>query len=369
MSEAARTHRVDARAALSAIGVHRMGRFVSSPRLAVFTLGWIFLLVVAGTLYQASHGAFDAQQTFFYSWIGRFGPVPFPGAQLAFAVLAANLMGSLFLRIRWIPTNAGLIILHAGLLLLLVAGLLSRTNGRTGAVTLVEGHDYVVSEDVRHWDLYMESAGGFTSAPFESLRPGTIVRSPATGLFLRVDQVLPNSSGPPGTDAGTPSAIPIRADADPTRNTPALLLRVSDGRSTLRQAALFGGDEERTRVSTPGRSFTMWLAHATFPLPARLRLVRFRATFYPDSSLPRSFQSTVRLTDERTSREAVISMNHPLRYRGYTFYQSAYGTDDAGHSFSVLQVVRNPGRVLPYLASFVILAGLAAQVLLRRRDE
>ena len=365
MNEAARKHRVDPRGSLSAIDVRRIARIVSSPRLAVITLGWIFLLVAAGTLYQGSHSAFEAQQIFFYSWIGRLGPLAFPGAQCAFAVLAANLVGSLLLRIRWIPTNAGLIIPHVGLLLLLLAGLLSRTSGRTSDLTLLEGHDSVVSVDNRHWDLYVERAGGLTSTPLESLQPGTIVRAPGTGLFLEVDKVLANGSLVRAR-VGSPWVAPIPAAADPTLNIPAVLLSVSDGRTTLRQAALSGGDRDRTRVSTPGGSFVMWLEHATFPLPARLRLVSFRATLYPDSSLPRSFESTVTLTDGETSREAVISMNHPLRYRGYTFFQSAYGTDDAGHHFSVFQVVRNPERILPYLASFVILAGLAAHVLLRR---
>ena len=53
-------------------------------------------------------------------------------------------------------------------------------------------------------------------------------------------------------------------------------------------------------------------------------------------------------------------MNNPLRYQGYTFYQ--YQMDSA-NGFSVLQVVRNPGRALPYIACILMTIGLLWQFL------
>jgi hypothetical protein len=46
-------------------------------------------------------------------------------------------------------------------------------------------------------------------------------------------------------------------------------------------------------------------------------------------------------------------MNHPLRYEGLTFYQASFSPDETA---TVLQVVRNPGWLLPYLS--VLLMGL-----------
>ncbi len=43
----------------------------------------------------------------------------------------------------------------------------------------------------------------------------------------------------------------------------------------------------------------------------------------------------------------LIYMNNPLRYRGETFYQASFKPGDGG---TVLQVVRNPGWLLPYIA-------------------
>jgi len=43
----------------------------------------------------------------------------------------------------------------------------------------------------------------------------------------------------------------------------------------------------------------------------------------------------------------LIFMNQPLRYAGKTFYQASFGKGD---TLSVLQVVKNPGWLLPYIS-------------------
>jgi cytochrome c biogenesis protein ResB len=58
-------------------------------------------------------------------------------------------------------------------------------------------------------------------------------------------------------------------------------------------------------------------------------------------------------------------MNSPLRYSGLTFYQYQMGADDvarqAGQAFSVLQVVRNPSWLTPYIGCFLVALGLVMQ--------
>ena len=51
----------------------------------------------------------------------------------------------------------------------------------------------------------------------------------------------------------------------------------------------------------------------------------------------------------------LIYMNQPLRYEGRTFYQASYGKGD---TLSVLQVVANPGWLVPYLSCTLITLGL-----------
>jgi hypothetical protein len=48
-------------------------------------------------------------------------------------------------------------------------------------------------------------------------------------------------------------------------------------------------------------------------------------------------------------------MNQPLRYQGLTYYQASFGKGD---TLSVLQVVQNPGWLLPYISCVLVAIGL-----------
>jgi hypothetical protein len=51
-------------------------------------------------------------------------------------------------------------------------------------------------------------------------------------------------------------------------------------------------------------------------------------------------------------------MNNPLRYRGETFYQASFEPGDRG---TILQVVRNPASLAPYIACSLVALGLVVQ--------
>lgn len=104
-----------------------------------------------------------------------------------------------------------------------------------------------------------------------------------------------------------------------------------------------------------------------------LSLKEFRHDIYPGTDIPKNFASLVHLSDpdRHESRDVLIYMNHPLRYRGKTFYQASFGEGD---KLSVLQVVDNPFSATPYVSCALVVLGLAIQFLshlvdfLRRRS-
>lgn len=61
-------------------------------------------------------------------------------------------------------------------------------------------------------------------------------------------------------------------------------------------------------------------------------------------------------------RSEEIWVNHPARYRGYTFYQSSY--DQERESWSGLQVVRDPGVPVVYAGFAVQIAGVVLIIFL-----
>ena len=64
--------------------------------------------------------------------------------------------------------------------------------------------------------------------------------------------------------------------------------------------------------------------------------------------------------ETREKREVLIYMNNPLRYAGETYYQADWDKDDHG---TVLQVVRNPSWLTPYLSCIMVAGGLVVQFL------
>ncbi len=73
--------------------------------------------------------------------------------------------------------------------------------------------------------------------------------------------------------------------------------------------------------------------------------------------MAKSYTSTLMVTDGATSWPAIIRMNDPLRYRGYTLYQSGFDTS-GDKPYTVLVAVENKGRIFPYLATLIITLGL-----------
>ena len=113
--------------------------------------------------------------------------------------------------------------------------------------------------------------------------------------------------------------------------------------------------------SCAGRTWQIVMRPARYYKPYSVTLQKFTHERYPGTEIPKNFASRVTLIDPERAvdREVFIYMNHPLRYRGETFYQAGFQKDD---SASILQVVRNPSFIAPYVACVVVAAGLARAI-------
>ncbi len=99
-------------------------------------------------------------------------------------------------------------------------------------------------------------------------------------------------------------------------------------------------------------------------LPFSLRLLSFEHSFHPGSSIPANYASRVEITEGDRTWEAVVSMNRPLRLRGYSFFQLSY-TQAGPLITSTLGVVRRPLRHLPAAATGLVALGMLLQLLRR----
>ena len=115
--------------------------------------------------------------------------------------------------------------------------------------------------------------------------------------------------------------------------------------------------------SVDGRNFQVAMRPVRYYKPYTVQLLDFSHDRYAGTDIPKNFSSRVRLMNPRTSedREVLIYMNNPLRYGGETYYQGGF---EPGDTVSILQVVKNPGWLTPYVACIMVSAGLLIQFLM-----
>ncbi|PIQ87017.1 MAG: hypothetical protein COV74_02410 [Candidatus Omnitrophica bacterium CG11_big_fil_rev_8_21_14_0_20_45_26] len=100
----------------------------------------------------------------------------------------------------------------------------------------------------------------------------------------------------------------------------------------------------------------------TVPLGFQVELKDFIMDTDPGTNRPAAFKSEVTLKDPAAGvkRDQMIQMNEPLKYRGWKVYQSAYRLHpNNGPDISIFTVAKDPGIVLKYLGSIIIVLGIA----------
>ncbi|MCA9166833.1 MAG: cytochrome c biogenesis protein CcsA [Planctomycetales bacterium] len=119
-------------------------------------------------------------------------------------------------------------------------------------------------------------------------------------------------------------------------------------------------------VTTADAEYDVQLRFVRNYKPYTLSLLDFKKEDYLGTNIPKDFASTVRLQDEERGidQEMKIWMNNPRRYAGETFYQSGWRPDPSGRLYTTLQVVRNRGWMIPYVACMITVVGMCHHFLL-----
>jgi len=329
---------------------------VASLEVTTICLLWLFGLTLAGTLYQLNHSIQQTVAAFFHAWLVFAGPVPLPGAQLAFLVLGLNLIAATFIRIPWRWDKIGLIIVHIGLVAMIVGGMTQRFSRRESILVLAEGQSDTYSYDVRNWELVVGDAGD-ERYPLRSLPESIDGRK--LSLLEYLPDALPSTEGPDtvrNIERYRSLVVPDQPSSSPV---PGALLQV--GSETV---LLHGNDRFGTRLEG---GLVVRIEPARYAMAAEIQLDEFEAEFFQGSTTPRSFTSHVTVVQDGSERQAVISMNNPLRLRETTVFQLAYDAN-VNRDVSIFQVVRNPLRWTTYVVSLVIAVGLLLHLFIRGMD-
>jgi hypothetical protein len=361
-------------------------KFFTSLQVTVVLLALSIVLIFAATLDQVNLGIWAVQEKYFRTfvvlWDVKGFPVPvFPGGYFIGGLLLLNLIASHLYRFKFTWKKSGIFLTHAGLIILLIGELLTGLWQEEFQLRLDQGQTRNYSESYREnelavidatdpqWDQVIaipaERLGGREPIQHERLPFRVVTRSYYPNAIVQMREQLGNVSTPPpaSRDIGAKLVViptPITYKQNERNQPSAVIELVGPANTSLGTWVVSTMLAQPQTFDYAGRTWRLALRSTRAYKPYSLTLLKFSHDRYMGTDIPKNFASKVRLhsLDGQTDRETLIYMNNPLRYDGLTFYQAGFDNND---TTTILQVVRNPSWLLPYIACVMMGLGLSIQ--------
>jgi hypothetical protein len=349
------------------------------PVITLVSLIILFALIFFGTLYQTEHGLFEAQRLYFgYKLVLIGGYFPLPAASLVLWVMCIQLAITMAVVIPWKWSKLGLWVVHIGIMTLLIGGFITQIMAVESQMTLAEGetghyttayHEY----ELAFWeeqadtnrvfaydDTYLRAGQSLELLPYHA-------RLKITAYYQNCDAFNTQATG--GPKYINPSNIGMLEQRKPekevTQNAPGITLILTEKDKPARDILLYAQELQPLILSLDGKKVFAMLRLKHYPLDFSLKLTDFVKNVHPGTDIPSSFESYADLIQGGSQRPVKVWMNNPLRHEGYTFFQASYAQPKGAAEKSTFAVVTNPGRVLPYVSSLVVFAGLLLHFLIK----
>src|SRR5882724_6519612 len=237
----------------------RFVKFLTSLRLTVVLLSAGLLLVFVGTLAQVHEGLYQAQARYFRSWVvwkptigDSTWPILLPGGYLIGSLLLLNLLAAHSTRFKFSKERIGIVMIHAGVILLLVGQMLTDLLARESYMQLSsEGPAKYYSESSMRNELAVidvtdPGSDQVIAIPESRLEEQDEIRDPKLPFTLRVRKYsgnsLPQLLAPMAGQARNDmqgagkfvefTARPLTAKMD-DRNLPAATIEIVAGKESL----------------------------------------------------------------------------------------------------------------------------------------
>ena len=361
-------------------------QFFTSLRLTVGLLALSLVLVFIATIDQVDLGVWAVQQKYFRSFFvmarlpGTDVALPvFPGGYLIGGLLLLNLISAHAYRFRLEWKKSGIWLAHFGLILLLLGELFTGLWQREGMMRLDAGATRNYCESTLKTELAVIDTTNpkfddVVAIPEGALEKMSTLQNPKLPFTIRTVLYYPNSAlqmrgqvpnaAPSPADQGfgpqfvaIPEPVTYKQDE---QNTPTAFVELAGPEGRIGTWLVSTLLTEPQSFLYQGHTWELDLRPTRYYQPFSITLLKFSHDVYPGTDIPKNFSSRIRLhsADGRVDREVLIYMNNPLRYGGLTFYQAGYENNDRT---SILQVVRNPSWVLPYISCALMALGLVIQ--------
>ncbi len=364
----------------ASFAARKLWELVISLKLTIVCLSLLMLLVVACTLAQVQLGTMAAVNLYMRSFL-VWWQVPgtgwslaiFPGGATVGLVLMVNLAAAQAHRLERSWRKAGIWIVHAGLILLFVGEFVTGVFQVETQLAIEEGQTVNHVEHPREQELAVIDVTDpawdvVHSIPEGLLADGGVIQLPGTPVALRVRRFWENAQlsvpGPgfqPVANMGVGGNVqvqPLRpVSSDDRTNQPAAVIEPVAAGLSYGFWLVSGQLGAPQQFIHEGRTYSMAMRPRRQYLPYSMTLKKFSHDVYEGTTIPKNFSSLVQLSNpgKGEAREVLIYMNQPLRYGGKAFYQASFGKND---TLSILQVVENPGWLLPYISCSLVGLGL-----------
>ena len=350
-------------------------KLFSKADVVYYSLIWLMVLVVLGTISQRYIGLYQAQKMFFSAWFFMAGFIPLPAAYPVMLILFLGLAAKLIFASPWKKERLGVNLVHFGAIMLLFGGFLTATFSQEGNMVIAEGERSNHIED--YYDL--EFAIRDTSAQDydqmtvfsqdwlmkkNNLKADSLPFEIKIINFCHNCQIVQRSSEAKESLRGFAKNFTLQAiarDKEEERNRSGVVFELSKAGNANGVYAVFEFMPIKQTVLVDEKVFELEIRHARRQLPFEIELIDFEEKTYAASTMAQSYKSVVNLIENGVVQRRVIQMNEPLRHRGYTFYQASFIEDQV--ETTVLAVVKNAGRSFPYISSIIMCIGLLVQLL------
>ncbi|MGH1397842.1 MAG: cytochrome c biogenesis protein ResB [Alphaproteobacteria bacterium] len=358
---------------------------LTSASIVFWLMPPIMLLLIAGTMAQRWMGLYQSIDKIFASFIIWFpiGAInlPLPGGFTLLALLSLHLALKFLFKSQWSWRKSGIILAHLGALILLIGGLLTAMLARETYMLIPEGQEtpYIYHYTNRNLSIFengyerlrlpyhtrkkWQNSKEYQSLPFqieilESYNNATIKHRKDDPDFNENTQYQSMAAFMDLQEQ--PEAL------EPEANMTGLELTLSGTNVDGRYVA-FDGMPKPIEFKSGGKNYTLIFGKEQFTLPFSIRLTDFVKHTYAGTNMAKNYHSDIIVKDGDIEWPVRIEMNEPLRYKGYTFFQSSF--DDTGEiEMTILAVVENSGWLIPYIGTGILGLGLLLHTLITIRQ-
>lgn len=358
----------------------RLLKKIASAKIFFYCSIWLIVLLVIGTIVQKDIGLYRSQQIYFSSWFLNYEFFYLPGGRLTMTVMFMNLVSKILLSKLLSSKMLGINVTHIGVLLLLGGGFLTAYYSVEGSMSIPEGGKSNIYKDYHKIQLSLvdeshKDADHVTAFNQHMLQIGKILKDESFKGQLKILDYARNVQAVRRTQKdqneklkGMSKNFKFKAaplSKEDERNQAGLMFELSgvseeqDGIYTI-----FQDMSVHQHIQLNGKPWRVELTNKEYFLPFEVELVDFVKEIHPGTSMARSYHSDVIVHDGGAQRKTRIQMNEPLRLYNHTFFQSSFFQDEQSET-TVLAVVKNFGRMFPYISSIIICIGLMIHLLIQ----